>query len=207
MRHFQKCGNRVLARKSPVAAKTCYRPFGARRLAGRPRQPLRARSVIQVSGTFCHPCLRVGQKKKLATPAERAGVCPFNGLALETDLNAEPDTKELLSGVTNLAAHRRGDRRPRPHADLSVFAGSVFLGTIRRLFTRRFLALDANGTRVGIFETVRAAARALPRMTDTTTIKPKPAQRGRAGLGGSTEGRTRLAGRLSAMMTAGRFGP
>jgi hypothetical protein len=58
---------------------------------------------------------------------------------------------------------------------------------VQRLATRRFIARDPDGRRVGIYETERAASRALPAVT-TTTTKPKPAQRGRAGLDDQRKG-------------------
>jgi hypothetical protein len=50
---------------------------------------------------------------------------------------------------------------------LLVYDGRTWLGAVRRLRTRRFLALDPDGKRIGTFETQLAAVRALPPITTT----------------------------------------
>ena len=61
--------------------------------------------------------------------------------------------------------------RPRrsPDNDLSVYDGQHD-GTVRRLFTRRFLALETTGNR--LYPTQVAAMRALPPANTTSNRKP-----------------------------------
>ena len=66
----------------------------------------------------------------------------------------------------------QSERAGKTRVDLSVYSGQHPLGTVRRLLTRRFLAIDTNGKRVGVFETQIAAMRALPSTTEQPKKKP-----------------------------------
>ncbi len=57
-------------------------------------------------------------------------------------------------------------------SDLLVCDEQTSLGVVRRLATRKFLAIDTNGMRVGILPTQLAAMRALPRITEQSKKKP-----------------------------------
>ena len=65
--------------------------------------------------------------------------------------------------------------RPRrsPDNDLSVYDGQ-HAGTVRRLFTRRFLALETTGNRLGVYPTQVAAMRALPTRQHHQQQKARP---------------------------------
>jgi hypothetical protein len=96
----------------------------------------------------------------LATPAEKPVASRVNDLSLQTALKAAPGSKGLVRRVTNLGS-------------LHVYDGRDFVGTVQRI-GNRFTATTPTGKRVGVFETLTTAARALP--VTTTTIQNEQAR-------------------------------